>query len=288
MRSSASGHRALRAVTEASRPFGLDTSGIRVLKDSNNTIVLLPAEQLVAKVSTSALERRGATALERELTLGKHLAAHGVPIAPPAESPIAGPHHVAPEIVLTFWQYLDSVERPRDGDRLLGMALLRFQTALAELGPWLPRLMDRVEDAHRLFQDRDATRRLTAGDRQVTAQAYEKLVRLLAQLDDATALHGEPHDGNVLWTERGPALIDFEASCTGPREWDLAYLPAGAIDDAFPDRDDGAVAKLRAGVSFCVAAWCSVDPDRSPEVAEAAAFHLGALRRSWLAATGAG
>lgn len=76
-------------------------------------------------------------------------------------------------------------------------------------------------------------------------------------------------------------LIDFEAACRGPVEWDLAYLPPAALD-AFPGRDEEATARLRAGVSFCVAAWCLANPDPTLDVTEAAVIHWDALRRSWL------
>lgn len=37
-------------------------------------------------------------------------------------------------------------------------------------------------------------------------------------------IHGDAHTGNVLVTDAGPILIDFDHLCTGPREWDL--IPA--------------------------------------------------------------
>ena len=69
---------------------------------------------------------------------------------------------------------------------------------------------------------------------------------------------------NVIWTGDGPLLIDFEASCTGPLEWDLAYLPDEARN-AFPDRDEALIERLRAAVSYCVAAWCWADPEPTHE-----------------------
>ena len=48
-----------------------------MIKDSNNTIILLPVEQLVAKVSTSGLPGRDRAALKRELRIGVYVAAGG-------------------------------------------------------------------------------------------------------------------------------------------------------------------------------------------------------------------
>jgi len=258
----------------------LNDAGAEVIADSNNTIVRLPSEGIVAKTSTSGLAGRGAAALERELLLGRRLAEHSVPIAPPLPGSTAGPHH-APGVVLTFWRYVTPGPRPGDGDRLLGNALRRFHSALGAIVGDLPELTEKIDQANALFQDAVATPGLAAADRALAAEAYSRLAPLVHSLGRATALHAEPHEDNILWTQHGPLLIDFEAACRGPTEWELAYLPPGALA-CFPERDDEAIARLRAGVSFCVAAWCLANPDPTPAVAEAAAVHWSALRGSWL------
>jgi Phosphotransferase enzyme family len=271
---------ALAAVQEVARRLGLDPSGAAVIAESNNTIVRLPAEGLVAKASTSRLEGRGEDALERELWLGRRLADRGAPVAAPAPDPIAGPHH-ASGVTLTLWHHVVPGEEPKNAERLLGEAIAGFHLALADAAGELPLLGERIDEAHRLLQDAAATPSLTAADRLVAGRARDRMRALVTSLDGRTALHGEPHEGNIVWRPGGPFLIDFEAACRGPVEWDLAYLPAGALE-AFSNRDDQAIASLRAGVSFCVAAWCLANPDPTPAVAEAARIHWNALRGSWL------
>lgn len=271
---------ALTAVEEVAHQLGLNTAGAVVIAESNNTVVRLPAEDLVAKASISPLAGRGPSALERELHLGRQLAERGAPIAAPAPDPIAGPHRGA-GVTLTFWRYVTGGAKPRDGDRMLGEALRRFHAALADAGAELPALAARIDRAGRLLQDPTATPSLTAADRTRSRRAHERLMALVAPLGTDTALHAEPHDGNIVWRTDAPVLIDFEAACRGPAEWDLAYLPPAALT-AFPGRDDAVIARLRAGVSFCVAAWCLANADPTPAVREAAAIHWDALRRSWL------
>jgi hypothetical protein len=225
--------------------------------------VLLPAEGLVAKVSTSTLPGRGGEALTRELDLGRRLAERGAPIAVPADDP--GPHQ-HDGATLTLWRHHATLPKPPGGGRLLGEALRSVQAGLS--GTPLPRLADRVAAAVELFPE--------AGDRQIAQRVQSGVAGLLTA---DVALHGEPHDGNVLWTADGPRLIDLEATCLGPLEWDLAYLPEEARQ-AFPERRDDVVAALRPVVSLCVAAWCLVQPGRAPAVDEAARFHLAVLRRS--------
>jgi len=272
---------AIASVDRIARQVHLDATDAAVIKDSNNTIVLLPLEQLVAKVSTSVLLGRDRTALERELRIGVHVAAHGAKVARPADPAVAGPHRIG-EAVLTFWQYHHPQTPPSDQAEL-GRAVRGFHSALAELAGGLPTLADKIDHAAELFDDPDQTPGLTDQDRGIAAQAEPRIRELFDQLEPDTALHGEPHDGNVIWTSDGPLLIDFEASCTGPLEWDLAYLPDEARE-RFPDRDDALIERLRVVVSYCVAAWCWAQPKRSPEVDAAAKHHLAQVRRSWLAA----
>jgi Ser/Thr protein kinase RdoA (MazF antagonist) len=272
---------ALAAVAEVARRLDLNPAGAIVIAESNNTIVRLPLEELVAKVSTSALEGRGETALERELRLGRRLADRRVPIASPADDGLAGPHQ-ARGSTLTLWRYVAPGEPPDDGDRLLGEAVRSFHAALADIATELPHLTDKIELANRLLQGAAATPRLMPADRRLAERAHDRLVPLVNSLSNSTALHGEPHDGNIVWSADGPVLIDFEAACQGPIEWDLSYLPVGTLS-AFPGHHDETIAKLRAGVSFCVAAWCVTNPDPTPAVAEAATVHWNALSRSWLA-----
>ncbi|MGH3426402.1 MAG: phosphotransferase family protein [Mycobacteriales bacterium] len=141
--------------------------------------------------------------------------------------------------------------------------------ALAGVATALPLLAERIDRAAELLQAPSATPGLAEPGRWAAALAQSRLRALVDSLEPSTALHGEPHEANVIWTESGPLLIDFEGACAGPLEWDVAYLTEVALA-AFPDCDDEAVAKLRAGVSFCVAV--------------AATHHLDVLRRSWLAA----
>jgi len=259
----------------------LNPAGAEVINDSNNTVVSLPFERLVSKVSTSALEARGREALERELGIGRHVAPHGAAIAPPAFGDTAGPHR-SDGMVLTLWRFQEEHPKPVNGDRSLARALHGFHTALHDMVGTLPPLVEKIDRAAALYRAADATSQLSTLDRRLAERAYLRLREFFRGLDASTALHGEPHEGNIIWTKHGPVLIDFEATCAGPLEWDLAYLPPAAVAE-FRDRDDNVVAKLRPAVSFCVAAWCLAQPTRAPEVARAATYHFRELRHSWLA-----
>ena len=269
---------ALDAAREVAQRVGLSSTSAHVLRDANNTLVLLPESRVVAKVATSTLEKHGANALERELAIGLHLAARDAPIVPPLLDGAGGPHEIDGHL-LTLWSYSAPESAPDQPGLELGMALRAFHEALADFASPLPPLTEKLEAAAALFADPTATSELSASDRRLTASIYEKLLPRLATVAAQSGLHGEPHSDNVVWTRNGPLFVDFEAACAGPVEWDLAYLPEQA-HPAFPERDEELLSLLRTAVSFCVAAWCWAQRGRAPEVDEAAIFHLDLLKRT--------
>jgi Ser/Thr protein kinase RdoA (MazF antagonist) len=248
------------------------------MRDAHNTLVLLPRAGVVAKVSTSTLGDRDEGALRRELSIGLHLSARKAPIVLPLPDGAGGPHEVD-GLLLTLWNYCAPEPAPRASGVALGEALRAFHEALSDFPEALPPLEEKLARAAALFADPAETPELTASDRRLTASVYEKLQLPESKLEGRSPLHGEPHAGNVLWTGRLPLFIDFEAACTGPHEWDVAYLPDEARA-AFPECNQQLLGLLRLAISFCVAAWCWAQPGKAPEVDEAAPYHLQVLRQA--------
>lgn len=272
---------ALASAQEVARQVGLDGANARVIRDAHNTLVLLPAASVVAKVSTSSLEGRGESALRRELSIAHHLVAGNAPIVPPLPNGRAGPHDVN-GLVLTLWNFCPSKPAPLASGVELARALQAFHEAFADFPDRLPPLREKLLRAAALFADPAETPKLTASDRRLVASVYAKRLEQ-TPLEGRSSLHGEPHADNVLWTHEGPLLIDFEAACTGPLEWDVAYLSEEARSE-FPECDPELLGLAQLAVSFCVAAWCAAQPGRALEVDEAALFHLDVLKRADAAA----
>jgi hypothetical protein len=89
-------------------------------------------------------------------------------------------------------------------------------------------------------------------------------------------LHGEPHSGNRMETSEGLRWIDFESTCTGPLEWDLAFQ-SDEVVDLFPEADLGLLALLRKLNSARVATWCLAS--RHPQMQEHGEIHSALLRQ---------
>jgi Ser/Thr protein kinase RdoA (MazF antagonist) len=72
-------------------------------------------------------------------------------------------------------------------------------------------------------------------------EAYESLAAdLIARCDARLAgwnrssglrIHGDLHPGNVLWTDRGPHIVDLDDTMTGPAVQDLWMLLSGSRDE---------------------------------------------------------
>ena len=72
-------------------------------------------------------------------------------------------------------------------------------------------------------------------------EAYDTLTRdLLAEVQHAfddlarvkvLRLHGDLHPGNILWTDRGPHIVDLDDAVSGPAIQDLWMLLAGSTDE---------------------------------------------------------
>jgi len=272
--------RAVEAACAVAGSLGIACSSPRIMKDSNNTIVHLAPAAVVAKVGTSSIRRGMPHPLERELSIAQHLARHRAPIAPPASSVPPGPHRQR-STMLTLWEFRHHVPSRRADPSMLATALQELHRALADYPGELPPFTAHVEEAGNVLSDPSRTPDLNGADRSFLQAVQRTALALVRDLDSPTQpLHGEPHlDGNCLLTAEGPVFVDLEASCTGPKEWDLTSLPK-EVAARFGSVDHELLASLTLVRSLCVAAWCWKQPQRAPEVAEAAHYHLSFLRQA--------
>lgn len=265
-----------RAVIDVAARYGLAIERLRLLHHSNNIVLRLDPTPIVAKVATSSHRRGGAASLTRELEVARFLAARRAPSARPASAPPAGPHR-SRGVVVTFWEY-----RAHDPDvevdpRSAARSLAHLHGALASYDGSLPPFTVQIDDAGRILQTHPLPA-LAPSDRAFLTATHARLsVAVAAHHLTARPLHGEAHLGNVLATRDGPCWIDFEAACLGPVEWDVAGFGGEALDH-YSDVDRDLLELLSELRSLCVAVWCSMNPDRAPELREAAEHHLHRLR----------
>jgi Ser/Thr protein kinase RdoA (MazF antagonist) len=183
--------------------------------------------------------------------------------------------------VLTLWELREHDPGAQVDASALSAALRAFHEAFVGYPRRLPSFTDQIEDAGRVLSDDALAPALARDDRELLRAAQRRLLGSLrgAALSERP-LHGDPHpDGNVLLTPQGPLLVDFEAACMGPVEWDLTSTGT-EVARTYPGADPALVDILSVARSLCVATWCWMQPERDPAVAEAARWHLTRIRQA--------
>ena len=237
-------------------------------------LVHLRPSPVLARVSSGA---PGVTTADvaLELRVAGHAAAAGAPVVPPTSLADPGPHEHDGHIVV-LWTYVDSL-----GERdpaAAGRGLRTIHDALSDLAGDLP-------PAGRPGEVREMLAHLEpSADTELLLDLVER------PLPPGQALHGDAHLDNCLQTASGPLWHDFETSCRGPREYDLAALvhrhrshgdnPASsAALAAYGDHDAEVLdAALPVYAAWVAASWLVAVPRRAG-AAEAVELQLQFLRR---------
>jgi hypothetical protein len=268
--------RAIKAATQIAAAFDVKSQEPVVLKDSNNTVIHLTPSPVVAKVATATLTRKTLSNLEHELKVALHLVELEAPIVPPSRE-IPPATYWSDDLEITFWQYCPGKVRENVDHPELAAALQQFHAALASYNGALKPFTEDYAVCNSLLDSDRLSPELARDDRQFLRQVYEHLSASLQDLDyERVPVHTEIHGGNILWTKRKPLLIDFESCSRGPRELDFLFFSEKNLS-ACPELNKQLMDILSQLRSFRVAVWCWSQPDRAPEVREAAEYHLSRL-----------
>lgn len=276
--------RAIQAVMAVVDRFGLQQVNSILLKDSNHVSIHLAPYPIVARVRMPSASQVIAGMLQREIRVAQYLIEAKAPVTSPSFDLPPGPHFHE-DIGLTLWQFIEHRPVNERDSRIAAESLRIVHEALVSYEAELPSYMIAIESCQALLEDQFALPALVADDRDfLLKESYRFGTQLNTFSFTPMSLHGDCHLGNVLMTPSGVVWTDFESVCQGPREWDLTCLPEEVLR-IFPSVDRELYTVLRDLRSFCVAVWCWVDPDRSPEKREAAEYHLQRLRRQVGSAT---
>lgn len=216
---------AISAAVGLARDHGVTVKKPVPLRSTNNAVAWLYPAPIVAKVGVGRAPR-----LHTELKLAQELAALGAPVVHPAPQ-MPQVVHFRHGFGVTFWRHhaqSPSLDIPAGS---IAIALRQLHAASARISPALraslPGYMEHLDSARSLLADPGSLPALPTPDRALLAATFDRLraeLIALAASKDFRILHGEPHSHNVLMVGGEPAFIDFETACTGPVEWDLAYI----------------------------------------------------------------
>lgn len=216
-----------------------DVSTLAVLHATNNVVV--SAGDFVAKVTTNN------AVAHREYLLALHASSVGapafVPVMPPATSD---------GFTIVVWpRGAMAATTPR---REAAVALRSLQQAWRGFDTRLPTLAARLDEARGLLRSGELDSVL---EPRSAARLDEIVVDGMDAISDRlTVIHGEPHDGNFVVHADRLMVIDFEAACVGPIEWDAAFFPDDVIVEVWPETHMGLLEQLRVVVSATVSAYC--------------------------------
>ncbi len=278
--------RAVVAAASATSALGLRVEDAIVVHNSNRVALRLLPCDVLARVAP--VEPKAAATWRAHEGLYEPGPAFEVEIArrlAETDSPIAGPEpRVEPRVsvrdgfAITLWRYHEPRPPAAVEPREYARALQRLHAGMRQVDVTTPHFTDRVAEAQWLLGDRSRTPNLPDADRNLLADTMRNLRRTIGDRRAAEQLlHGEPHPGNVLRTERGLLFIDFETGCRGPVEFDLAHAPEAVADHYGPvDRD--LLRECRLLVLAMVTTWRWEPDDQLPNGADLAREWLSQLR----------
>jgi hypothetical protein len=266
---------AVRAAVEVAAQAGLSSDDPVVLRDAWHVLVHLRPLPIVARVSCGLPYPDGPPEDDviRELAVASHAARAGAAVVPPSDLLDPGPHRHGGHVV-AFWRY---VGQPREVEPVAaGEALRAIHEALVDYDGELPALHtdDLVAITDRLEPSADVE--------------FLRELGLRRPGGAAQAIHGDAHLANCM---PGPLWHDFETTCRGPREFDLAALslsarvrddePSRIALEAYGDHDADLLEEFFPVYAAWIYASFMVALPRRPELGPVLAERLAWLRENY-------
>ncbi|MFI6132596.1 phosphotransferase family protein [Micromonospora sp. NPDC051141] len=210
-----------RAMREIAAGLGVPTKDARLLRLTNNAVFALPASGLVIRIARTHRLRDRVTKVVQLARWFAEIDAPTIRLAPKVVQPV----EVA-DLTASVWAYVPgNASAPTVED--LGSSLRRFHAL--DSPPSSVAAWDPVGDARRRLVDADG---LSAEDHDYLRAWCEHLEPQIAELNERserTLIHGDAHVGNLLREPSGRVVLcDFDATCIGPWQVDLAAVAVGA------------------------------------------------------------
>ena len=252
--------RAIEAARLTASALGLSADDGVVVHNSNRIAVRLTPCDVLARVAPLK-HQAGA---EFEVEVGRRLAEVGCPVEK-SEPRVEPRVYVRDGFAITLWTYYEAMPSEDIAPAEYAQALERHHAGMRQIDVATPHFTDRVAEAQWLVGDRARTPELDDSGRKLLGNTLQGLRRAIANRGaPEQLLHGEPHPGNVLNTKKGLLFIDFETSCRGPVEFDIAHAPED-VSEHYPSVNQGLLRECRVLVLAMVTAWRWDRDDQLPD-----------------------
>lgn len=244
---------ALEAALTVATAHGLSVSDPQVLRNRGNVVIHLKPYPVVARLATLTGQVRadgGGGWLEREIAVLSYLTQVNAPSVQVSPLIPPGPYTFR-GLALSFVEWVNHDPTRSLSPYELGQKLKNLHQSLADCPLKLPLLTPVVELEHWLWQAQQIYS-FAPTDRELLEKSYKRIAQnLLKVARPGQIIHGDAHAGNLLHTERGAIWNDFEETCYGPVEWDLACLLNKEL--AFGSGENVAAVLAGYGADFSVA-----------------------------------
>jgi hypothetical protein len=272
---------AVEAGVRVARGFGLRVEEPVLLRSTNNVVAWLRPSPVVAKIGPG--QRSG---FATEVSVASELRALGGPIVPLANEIPAAVHRLD-GFTISFWRYCPQPNDVDMNDASVAEALLSLHATYArisaELKAALPSYLAELRSVADLLLDERRLSALPEADRRLLIRISDELWDRLqgaSSVDAHVVIHGSPHPYNVLLVDEKPRFIDFETTCIGPVEWDLAHTSPDTVRHYAGAVDNRLLEILRDLVRVKTAAWCWADVHRG-DLRRHAELHLAYLKETF-------
>lgn len=267
---------AAEVAMRVARDLNLDVQDPVILRATNNVVLWLRPTMLIARVHTGNRNR-----MELELEVASQLALLGAPVIAPTDALPRQVHSVGGWHV-SFWPYHPQVPETRRDPKEVAAALealhFSYQALPEELSSQLPSFTEELDAVGVLLRSPGRLGALAPADRAVLVRAFDHLREQLIHVRARLLIHGSPHDLNTLEVDGEIRFIDFETSCWGPFEWDLAHQSLEVAERYRPTLDERLLDLCRQMVSAKTAAWCWKDVERG-DMRFHAEHHLAEVKK---------
>lgn len=200
--------------------LGILDDDAKLLRLTNNAVFALPSADVVVRITRSHQLHERASKVAQ---LGRWFASIDAPtirLAPPAGQPL-----LVDGLTATVWRYLPATDAPPTVDDL-GEVLRRFHRL--GLPPFPLPAWDPIGDARRRLADAEGLDQRARAALLNLCDQFAPAVTALNQRAGTSLVHGDAHVGNLLRDRDGRVVLcDFDATCTGPWQVDLAAVAVG-------------------------------------------------------------
>ena len=241
--------RALAAAMSTASELDLAVDNAIVLHNSNRLALRLLPCDVLARVAYVTHQ-----VAQFEVELALRLAETESPVA--ALEPRVEPRvYERDGFAITLWTYYEPVTPREISSADYANALERLHAGMRKLDVTTPHFTDRVAEAQQLVASRDQTPALADVDRELLSSTLRSVKRMIRDRGaDEQLLHGEPHPGNLLGTEKGLLFVDLETCCRGPVEFDIAHVPE-EVSEHYPAANQDLLRECRILMLAMIATW---------------------------------